>query len=290
MTRHNPSVFDPVPAPSPDDAPSEPTEGPAWSTHGPLIVVREWADALIIAFILAMFVRVFMVELFKIPSGSMTPTLIGGRVAHVDYNQDGKRDLILIRDGQAPLGFLGNGRRFVADGQVTLTADDLERMTQDGTMRLQYDRILVNKLTYWFRLPRRGEVTVFKVPPHIWNQDKPIFIKRCVGGPGDQLTFDGPGHLMANGRRVERPEFFQTQTYDLKVPYRDVKGRPDIQYKRMGGQAELRRIDVPPDQVYVFGDNTDSSLDSRYWGGVPLTHVKGRAFLRYWPLMQMKFL
>jgi signal peptidase I len=49
-------------------------------------------------------------------------------------------------------------------------------------------------------------------------------------------------------------------------------------------------VTVPEDEFYVFGDNSGNSLDSRYWGGVEIERLKGRAFLRYWPLDKISLL
>jgi signal peptidase I len=260
--------------------------------QSPLAVMREWMDALVVAFVLAMFIRVFMVELFKIPSGSMTPTLIGtdsgGRVANVDYNRDGKKDLLLFRglDDDQPLLFLNNGQRLVAQGHVSVSPGEIKTYKRN-------DHILVNKLAYWFHPPRRGDVVVFKVPQQIWDPTKPIFIKRCVGEPGNKLTFDEQGHLIANGQLVSRPDFFQTQSYNLTIePQENGFMEPEgVRYREKSLMSRtIESIQVPKDQIYVFGDNTYSSLDSRYWGGVPIDNLKGRAFFLYWPVSQMKFL
>ena len=273
------------PAAPPDQTPAQRATPPA-PAQGMLALMREWFDALIIAFILAMFIRVFLIELFKIPTGSMTPTLIGGRVSWLDYNQDGKTDLILYQKGQAPLLFLNNGKRLIAQGRANLSPGSHPYVVQS-------DRILVNKFAYWFHSPRRGDIVVFKVPRRIWKADKPIYIKRLVGEPGDVLSFSLDGRLIANGHRVDEPPFFQTQHYDPQISRweANVFRMDEIVYDETNLSTwTIQSIHVPPGEVYVFGDNTDSSWDSRYWGGVPLNHIKGKAFFRYWPLDQMKFL
>jgi signal peptidase I len=257
-----------------------------------LEVLRDWADALLIAFVLAMFVRIFMVELFKIPSGSMTPTLIGGSVVDFDYNGDLRADMLLMNEADNPLLFLNESGRLVARGPVRLSDEQRSRLAREGISRRQYDRILVNKFAYWFHPPERGDVVVFKVPDVIWKPDKPIYIKRCVGEPGETLTFDADGRLVAGGRRVEEPPFFRYQHYSSTIdqtPEPETAGQ--IEYEpTWRGSMHIESIHVPRGQIYVFGDNAWSSLDSRYWGGVPLSNVKGKAFFRYFPLNQMKFL
>jgi signal peptidase I len=152
---------------------------------------------------------------------------------------------------------------------------------------------VVNKFAYWFDRPHRGDIVVFKVPDRIWQADKPIYVKRCVGEPADHLSFDREGHLLVNRVRLTHPGFFLTQCYvDWISSLADnlFKGREIDRVERTIGKLTIEGIDVPNDEIYVFGDNAYGSLDSRYWGGVPLDRLKGRAFLRYWPWNQMKFL
>lgn len=269
---------------------SVPTAHPARDAppSGLLPILREWADALIIAFVLAMFVRVFIVELFKIPTGSMTPTLLGDYVAEVDWDNDGTRDLI-VRGQRQSLVFLNRGDRYVIDRSAQVTAADEIAWERSGLLKPQYDRILVNKLAYLFSGPRRGDVVVFKVPEVIWDPAKPIYIKRAIGLPGETIRIDG--RLKVNGTPVEEPDFFAHQEYLNEVDLRNhsFDRQPYIDYEGNGFTPDrILDVRVPEDSLYVLGDNTDSSLDSRYWGAVPMENVKGRAFLRYWPVNKIK--
>lgn len=257
---------------------------------GILSIMREWADALVIAFVLAMFVRVFVVELFKIPTGSMTPTLLGDYIAEVDWNNDGKRDLV-VRGPSRSLVFINKGDRYQIDRTAHVSVAEEQAWVRDGTFRPQYDRILVNKLAYLFSPPGRGDVVVFKVPEVIWDPTKPIYIKRCVGLPGDTISIDG--QLKVEGRPVEEPEFFKYQQYlnDVGLTSHGFERQPFVDYQGNGFSAdEIMAVHVPRTGIYVLGDNTDSSLDSRYWGAVPLQNLKGRAFLRYWPINKIKMI
>lgn len=276
----NPNQRPAPPAPEPRRRqPSREAAPPARSEVGPIL--REWADALVVAFVATMFLRIFFVELFKIPSGSMTPTLIGGRIANVDLNQDGRNDLVFFPDRSTPLVFLNDGQHLLAQFGAQVAPEGF--VTQD-----RFDRILVNKMAYWFHQPERGDIVVFKVPPSIWEKDKPIYIKRAAGLPGEELSFDGEGRLLANGDRVSNPEFFSYWRY-LPIVDDEHANIPEISYADGGVYKRIQKIHVPRDKVYVFGDNTQGSFDSRYWGGVPLTNLKGRAFFRYWPPSEMKF-
>ncbi|RJP33709.1 MAG: signal peptidase I [Candidatus Omnitrophota bacterium] len=129
------------------------------------------------------------------------------------------------------------------------------------------DRIFVNKFLYDLRPIHVGDVVVFKtkgIPP-IESPDKPYYIKRVVGLPGDRLEIMDDGHLRRNGKILESPDFFNENFYT-------------VLYNRK------RNFVVPEGCLYVFGDNSMNSSDSREWGAVPIDNVMGKAFFRYWPL------
>lgn len=279
---------EPIPTPAREEPRAREEHEPSEHEIGILTIFREWADALVFAFVLAMFVRVFVVELFKIPTGSMTPTLIGDRIAEVDVDNDSLVDLV-VTGGSGPIVFLNKGDRYEAAENTGVTSADVVQWERDGIVKPQYDRILVNKFSYWFQPPARGDVVVFKVPESIWDPNKPIFIKRAVGLPGERIAFDGP--LSVNGVVETQPEFFRHQKYKSEVrSSSDVRILEYVEYSGAFARTEIEAVTVPEDSIYVLGDNTNNSQDSRYWGAVPIDNVKGKAFIRYWPLNKFKFI
>ncbi|MBN1868185.1 signal peptidase I [Candidatus Sumerlaeota bacterium] len=266
--------------------------------------IREWTDALVIAFLLAMFIRLFVAEFFKIPSPSMTPTLLGTEpprqaVSYYDVNGDGSDDLILRSGAECDVYEREDGTyRFAG----TFYPDSAQRQLWMHRQKNRQDRIVVSKFLYWFSPPQRGDIVVFKVPEAIFEPSKPIYIKRVAGLPGETLTFEPtpgkPGHeetmgrLVADGRRVEQPSFFARHLYE----YRDLQRASLVhapsyaRYRLHGVRADLVEAQVPEDGVYTFGDNTISSLDSRYWGAVARDRLRGRAIFRcnlhYFPYIQ----
>lgn len=132
------------------------------------------------------------------------------------------------------------------------------------------DRLFVNKFVYYFRPPEIGDIVVFKTPPAIYEPRKPIYVKRVVGIDGDEVCIRPDGRLYVDGERVAHPSILSID-YSNRVV--DLSGRLKL----------FVCEDVPEDEVYVFGDNSRHSYDSRSWGGVPIENIKGKAVLRWWP-------
>jgi signal peptidase I len=117
------------------------------------------------------------------------------------------------------------------------------------------ERLVIEKLSYRFHGPRRGDVVVIKDP----GGSPELLIKRVVGLPGERVT-------VANNRVF-------IDGVPLDEPYLD---QPT--------QGSGRSWIVPPLTVFVMGDNRSASRDSRIFGPVSLDEIIGRALFRYWPL------
>ncbi|MGB3202858.1 MAG: signal peptidase I [Nodosilinea sp.] len=118
------------------------------------------------------------------------------------------------------------------------------------------DRLIIDKVSYGFGDPQRGDIVVFRPPDALGQKD--AFIKRLVALPGDVVEVKD-GQLYINGEA--KPE-----------PY--IAAKPDYQYGP---------VTVPPDSYLVLGDNRNKSFDSHYWGFLPKDHLIGRAVFRFWP-------
>src|SRR5947209_2173349 len=124
--------------------------------------------------------------------------------------------------------------------------------------------ILVDKWTYLFRLPARGDVIVFIAPP----QPSQDYIKRVIALPGDVITIQNTT-VIVDG-------------VTLKETYVD----PNNNHGNIVESKPVSKMVVPPNDYFVLGDNRDGSSDSRTWGFVPKQNIIGRAALVYWPLQQ----
>lgn len=127
------------------------------------------------------------------------------------------------------------------------------------------DYIFVNKLAYEFGTPPQvGDIIVFEYP----NNPEKMFIKRIVAGPGQEVQV-ADKVLYVDGAVASIP------THMKNVDARIIPG--DLSFRDNFGPYV-----VPTDQYFVMGDNRDDSKDSRFWGGVPLELIKGKAVFVYW--------
>jgi signal peptidase I len=143
------------------------------------------------------------------------------------------------------------------------------------------DRVMVEKVTYYFTKPHRGDIIVFRYPPsdpkalntnsvlywpvqqigetlHITHRGTTPYVKRVIGTGGDTVELR-KGKLYVNGKRIQ-----ENYIVDDGSDYGPIK--------------------VPNGMLFCLGDNRPNSRDSRYWGMVPIRAVIGRVFLRWWPL------
>jgi len=124
------------------------------------------------------------------------------------------------------------------------------------------DRLLVDKVSYRWHPPRRGDVVVFRPPPQLSSygySPNQAFIKRVVGLSGDTLQ-TALGQLYRDGQPLAEPYILEPPTYEM-----------------------------PPRQVsegnlFVMGDNRNDSNDSHVWGELPQENIIGQARFRFWPL------
>ena len=179
---------------------------------------REYFESIVIAVILALFVRTWAVQAFKIPTGSMENNLLIG-------------DHLLVN-------------KFVvgpASGErVLLPMRDI----------------------------RRQDIVVFKYP----DEPERDFIKRVIGLPGETVELRNK-KVYINGQPLDEPyvHFLEPASHSQEITSFDVRER-------------YGPVRVPDGQYFVMGDNRDNSQDSRYWGFLPRSYIKGRALMIYWSL------
>ena len=296
------------------------------------------------AFVLAIGIRAYFLQPFKIPTGSMEPTL-NGIIAHpvaVGQSLPGAvgrffgaavlgrsyvdavsevDDQVIDLKTEKHLGFMTYTRIYCASGRTYLVHAPIETLTHptdgDGfgiypnpfpqghrhlppSMTDRYfdhyragqpiargyvdtgDQVFVDKFTYNFRHPRRGDVFVFstrgieRIPMEDPNVKSQFYIKRLGGLPNDQLRIEQP-RLYVNGSLAKEPGFVRVMsTKDGYHGYTNMLQFPHL-------QTVTDIFTVPPDNYFALGDNSKNSSDSRNWGVVPADNIVGRGLFVYWP-------
>lgn len=118
------------------------------------------------------------------------------------------------------------------------------------------DYVLVDKISYRFKAPQKGDVIVFNPPAAAENTNR--FIKRIIATPGDTIEIkDGLTYI--NNQSIN----------EKFVTYTSLKDSSSITLK--------------PDEYFVMGDNRNVSYDSRYWGTITKDEIQGRVLLRLYP-------
>ncbi len=155
------------------------------------------------------------------------------------------------------------------------------------------DHMLVDKIGFenggnnWssYVLPRRevkrGDIIAFRYPEDVQQ----TFVKRVIGVPGDRIRLEDK-QVIRNGQKLEEP--YARHNSPAIDDYRDnFPTAPDFSTTGRGCDMFARdvrdgEVIVPPDSLFVLGDNRDDSLDSRYWGFVPRNYVAGKPLVIYW--------
>ena len=278
---------------------------------------RENVEVILVAIVVAVGIRSYFLQPFKIPTGSMQPTL-NGIIGHPlpateatpnilrqigEFVTLGRNyiNVVSAEDDQVTqvlpkkFAFFFTFSRIVCERQNFLVYAPPDTLRQDfkvlpgnhygkgetiakGAVDTG-DQVFVDKFTYNFVKPHRGEVFVFRTDnifgiPGDPETGAPFFIKRLGGVPGDTLRIDPP-LLYVNGKPAEGFGFRRVMAakdgYRGYAPGRDYLSDPTKTYT------------VPERHFFAMGDNSYNSYDTRWWGPVPEENLVGRGLLVYWP-------
>jgi len=144
-------------------------------------------------------------------------------------------------------------RTFVAEARY------IPSSSMEPTLEIN-DRLIIEKISYHFREPVRGDIVVFSPTETLQEQNfNEAFIKRVIGLPGDTVEVKN-GRVYINNEPLIENYIAEKPLYDYGP------------------------VTVPKEQYLVLGDNRNNSYDSHYWGFVPKENLIGRAVVRFWPV------
>jgi len=316
-----------------------------WLKAHPHATWRENVEVFLVAIAVAMAIRTFFLQPFKIPTGSMQPTLYGithenlrGRddvklptglgafvdswfrgvsSYHIVCEQDGELTAVeppttvvplLVKKQRLRVGQKIYTVWFPADQMLsTYSGQNLNRAgiylgqqfrKGEDILKLQVtsgDHLFVDRLTYNFRPPERGEIIVFETKGIPSLPQDQFYIKRMVALGAERVAIGDDRHLRINGRRLDASTSRFENVYHLIGPPADSKfsghvneavanqnQKGNLSPLFPNGQIEFQ---VRPDHYMVMGDNTMNSLDSRAWGDFAQANVIGKSAFVYWPFL-----
>src|ERR1022692_2826053 len=336
-----------------------------WLKPYPYAAWRENIEVLLVALAVAMGIRTFFLQPFKIPTGSMQPTLYGVTsvpdFTRVDFWKSDRAEILSELDQQLklrnaitfPTGWervkqwfegvsyvhvvaqtdgkidqIGPMHRFLilnlkqsiwiggVEHTIWFPPDfgeqpldkragfflDPEHVFRKGEdvikMKLSAgDHLFVNRLTYNFRKPERGEIIVFETKGIEGLPQDQFYIKRMVVKPGDRVQIGDDRHLVINGQRLDAstPHFENVYGFNPATPPRESQYSGHVNgvvAQKFGLYPSLAPLFPDAETVFnndsnsymVMGDNTCNSSDSRTWGTLPAKNVIGKSFFVYWPI------
>lgn len=324
-----------------------------WLKPYPNAAWRENVEVLLVALTVAMGIRTFFLQPFKIPTGSMQPTLFG--VTSVpdftrgfDSSMQAKQEAMVIPTGWQRVREWFQGISYIhlvaqSDGELkavdpptrllifnlwqTLVVGDKTYTIwfppDYGQPRLQDraglhlgqqfhkgqdilkmkvaagDHLFVDRLSYNFRTPDRGEIIVFETRGIQGLPQDQFYIKRMVAMGGEKVQIGDDRHLIINGKRLDASTPHFEKVYGFPPSRRPTESRYSGHVNEKVVHEYYPNMYIPlaplfpdssasftvqPDHYIVMGDNTMNSLDSRTWGDFPAGNVIGKSFFVYWPI------
>jgi signal peptidase I len=208
---------------------------------------REYVEAILIAVVLALMIRAFVIQAFKIPSSSMVPTLLVG-------------DHILVNKFIYGIKLPFTDSRFLIFRQPR--RGDIIVFSFPKNREKEECRSLTGNLLY-----RLEAAFDSGNPLYLFKDDCRDFIKRVIAVGGDRVEIRDK-KVYVNGVLLKEDYIIHR---DNTVLSRDVTPRDNF-----------GPVVVPRNKFFVMGDNRDQSYDSRFWGFVDIDDIKGEAIIIYW--------
>jgi len=141
----------------------------------------------------------------------------------------------------------------------------VEGVSMEPTLHTR-DYIFIDKLTYRFREPKRGEIVVFEPP-----DSRELYIKRIIGLPGESIEITEKGEIYIYSKGGEKKLLSEGYIQTLTI-------------------YPMEKKEIPEGHFFVMGDNRfpGKSRDSRAFGPVPKQEIRGKAFIRIFPISDFR--
>lgn len=283
---------------------------------------RENVEVFVVAIVIAAGVRAYFLQPFKIPTGSMQPTLFGivgtpneeplpnilkrafdlvwlGR-HHIDLRADGETEVRELRESTYLNFFtftqiICNGKSYRLFASKAPLVKDFElrpgKIYADGEVMARGtvdtgDQVFVDKFSYNFRRPEAGDVFVFK------TTGIPRIQATLPAGVESQHYIKRLAGLPGQALRIDAPKLFVNGVVSENPLFQRVMSEKNG-YRGYSNPSTLQgalyltapgdSFTLPEKTYFALGDNSDHSSDSRFWGIVPEQNVAGRGFVVYWP-------
>ncbi len=291
----------------------------------PLAGLRENTEVILVALVIALGVRAYFLQPFKIPTGSMQPTLYGvtatrtvdpppawplriadfilrGRT-YIDVTADADDTVIGLQEITKMHFFtstdvITRGRTYSIPAPPDVVRRDFKvgpgsRLRAGQPIARGYadtgDQLFVDKVTYNFVRPKLGDVFVFR------TTGIKLIESTIAPGMGSQYYIKRLAGLGGQMLRIDPPDLYidgqiaSAPGFLRVMAHRD--GYAGYSNPRGDGQSRIilgspdEEYRVPPGSYFALGDNSYNSRDSRYFGPVPAQNVVGRGLVVYWPFV-----
>lgn len=258
----------------------------------------EWGEALVSAGLMALVIRFLFIQAYKIPTGSMEPTLLGSEASY-------------------------NHAAIIGDHLLA------EKLSYGLLLKIPWTTVILGRIPGFTRI-KRGNIVVFEYP---YDMSKD-YVKRVIGLPGDTLQIINK-EIFINGKRLREPwlkygsrHFASSYILSADESTRDNFGPVIVPAKgdtvkliddkvyvnsryiynkkiisyytketstdyfslyhksiktNAGANSRSREFTVSDNTYFVMGDNRDNSSDSRFWGFLPFSYVTAKPLVKYWP-------
>ena len=233
-----------------------------------LSLLKDITFILLIAFSIALHLKFYFLELYRVEQKSMSPTLFENQQVLVE---------------KITFGILVPG--FLKPTMIDVKDKKLKTWMNEFNVELKYEEYAQIRLPLVLRPLQRGDIIVFYGPE---KNGKKLYIKRIIGKPGDRIQYSKKNGVFVDGKKIDEPYLSPVSfTRKSNVHHDGSFIPPSIRSK--GENAENAYIhglgnsifQIPENMFFVLGDNRKESIDSRNWGFIPVEFIIGRLIFSF---------